>query len=69
MAAKKDKGSWTCSGSVTGHSSGKDGMCAWGCGTRIEGPVAKPRIRGKTDMDQEYRRHYDPDYGSGKDDV
>lgn len=68
MSRKKPRSS-ECSGSVSGHQAGKDGMCTWGCGTRVSAPVPKPRTTGQTDLGQEYRRHYDPDYGSEVDDT
>lgn len=63
---KKNRGSSRCSGSVTGHSAGKDGMCLWGCGTRLREALPKPRTTEETELGQAYRRHYDPDYGTGK---
>lgn len=70
MAERKPKGNNPsgCPESVSGHSAGADGTCRW-CGKRVDAPVRRPRTTGKTDLGQEYRRHYDPDYGTGKDDT
>ena len=52
---------------MSGHVAGADGTCNW-CGKRLRAAVSKPRT-GETNLGQEYRRHYDPDYGNGKDDT
>lgn len=66
--AKKNLGG--CSGSVSGHDVGgtTDGTCTW-CGVQIDPRPRRPRVTGQTEMGQEYRRHYDPDYGTGRDDT
>lgn len=56
-----------CPESVSGHVAGADGTCNW-CGKRLRAAVSKPRT-GETNLGREYRRHYDPDYGNGKDDT
>lgn len=54
-----------CPESVTGHASGADGRCLW-CERRVDPPVAAPRLDGwRTELEAEYRRHYDPDWGTG----
>lgn len=59
-----------CSGSVSGHAQNDaSGKCCW-CGRRLDPPVPPSRHGwGPTELDQEYRRTYDPDYGSGPYDV
>ena len=62
---------YKCPGSVSGHDSGgtTDGSCTW-CGKKGVGrPAEKPRVTPPTKADQEYRRHYDPDYGTGDKDT
>jgi hypothetical protein len=43
----------------------RDGRCTW-CGFRFTGPAPRPRLGSgyRTELDQEYRRAYDPDYGT-----
>lgn len=58
-----------CAESVSGHRSGTDGSCIW-CGKKNVGrAMLKPRVAEKTELGQAYRRHYDPDYGTEKDDT
>lgn len=61
-----------CPGSVTGHNEGsrRDGRCTW-CGYRFIGPAPRPRLGAsyQTELDQEYRRTYDPDWGTDPLDV
>lgn len=41
----------------------RDGRCTW-CGYRFDTPAPRPPLAGwRTELDQAYRRHYDPDYG------
>lgn len=54
-----------CPGSVSGHDGGdRDGLCTW-CRRRVNSPVGMPlRLnRGRTELDEAYRRMYDPDWG------
>lgn len=59
-----------CPGSITSHAQNdRTGRCCW-CGTRLYPPVPCPPLRGwRTNLDQEYRRHYDPDYGTNPSDT
>lgn len=61
-----------CSKSVTGHDPGgtQDGTCTW-CGVQVDRRRPRPALQRdqRTELDVEYRRAYDPDYGSGKNDV
>lgn len=61
-----------CPESVSGHAQNDgSGLCCW-CGRRIDPPVAAPRDLGRsyrTELDLEYRRMYDPDFGTGHYDV
>lgn len=59
-----------CPGSVTGHGlADVQGRCPW-CSKKIEGAAPRPRLDGwRTEMDAEYRRHYDPDFGTDPLDV
>jgi hypothetical protein len=71
MAERKPKGDNPsgCPESVSGCSAGGNGNCRW-CGRRVDGGARRPsRITEPTELGQEYRRHYDPDYGTGKDDT
>jgi len=53
-----------CSGSVTGHGlTDVRGRCPW-CERKIEGTLPRRDLRSwRTEMDVEYRRFYDPDFG------
>lgn len=65
MAGKKQE----CAESVSGHRANTDGSCIW-CGKKnVARAMRKPRTTGQTDLGQEYRRHYDPDYGTQKGDT
>lgn len=44
------------------------GKCPW-CGKKVQAALPPPKKMPVADLTIEYRRHYDPDYGSGKDDV
>ena len=57
-----------CPESVSGHDVGRDGRCVW-CERRVDPPVGAPVRFGPTGLDQEYRRHYDPDWGTDYRDV
>jgi hypothetical protein len=63
--AKTDHGN--CPEAIGDHQDGGRGKCSF-CGTPM-GRVPAPRRVPPTELGQEYRRHYDPDYGTGKDDV
>jgi len=60
----------SCSSSVSGHAQNDaSGCCCW-CGRRVDPPVPAPRLNGwRTVLDAEYRRYYDPDYGTDPLDV
>lgn len=66
--ASKDNPSG-CPESVSGHRAGKDGSCVWCSKKGVGSAMPKPRTTQPTNADQEYRRHYDPDYGTRKDDT
>jgi len=66
MAGKTDHGN--CPKAIGNHQDKGDGTCSF-CSKRISAPPARPKVMPKTELGQEYRRHYDPDYGSNKDDV
>lgn len=73
MAKKSTPRNEECAESITGHNEGsnRDGRCTW-CGVKFTGAAPAPNMRdsrNKTDLGREYRRHYDPDYGTGKDDI
>jgi hypothetical protein len=59
--------SWRCTGSVNGQHDERgraDGRCPW-CMKRVREPVPRPDLKGwRTEADAEYRRHYDPDFGT-----
>ena len=59
-----------CSGSVTGHGmTDVKGRCPW-CGRKIAGAAPMPDLRSwRTELDVEYRRQYDPDFGNDPLDV
>lgn len=60
-----------CSGSVSGHAQNdRSGRCCW-CGAWVDPPVPMPRLgRGyRTELDQAYRRQWDPDWGTDPYDV
>ena len=63
--AKTDGGN--CPEAIGNHQDGGQGKCSF-CGTPM-GARRKPRITERTNLGQEYRRHYDPDYGTDKDDT
>lgn len=49
------------------HSSERrDGTCAY-CGRRLSGPLPRPTRWGhlRSNLDDAYRRYWDPDWGSG----
>lgn len=54
-----------CPNSVSGHAQNDvSGLCCW-CGRRVDPPVPRPDLRSwRTELDAEYRRFYDPDYGT-----
>lgn len=53
-----------CLGGVMGHGSADvDGRCPW-CKKQLTRRLSPPRWTGRTEMGEEYRRHYDPDHGS-----
>jgi len=63
--------SWIeCSGSVTGHGlTDVKGRCPW-CGKKVEVAASMPDLGSwRTELDAEYRRHYDPDLGDDPKDV
>jgi rRNA maturation protein Nop10 len=71
MAGKKTDAGCPESASTmhSGESSTKDGTCNW-CGAKVYPAAPAPRRFGDpTELDTEYRRTYDPDFGSGKRDV
>jgi hypothetical protein len=47
-----------------------DGTCAW-CHRRIDPTPARPELPAnyRTELDLEYRRHYEPDWGDDPYDV
>lgn len=59
-----------CPESVTGHNDNTtSGKCQW-CGVRIRAALPAPkRVRQPTELDTEYRRKYDPDFGTRAKDV
>lgn len=59
-----------CPESVSGHDGGdRDGKCTW-CGRKVNRKVPAPdRFTEPTELGEAYRRFYDPDWGSGKDDI
>jgi hypothetical protein len=61
----KHKAYSECPGSVSGHDTGsRDGKCTW-CGKKVTSAAPMPRLTPRqTDLDVEYRRKYDPNYGS-----
>lgn len=55
-----------CPNIVTGHAQNdQSGRCCW-CGRQIDPPVPAPRLGRsyRTELDLEYRRVYDPDFGT-----
>lgn len=44
------------------------GKCSF-CGRRMAAPPPAPKRVPRTELGQEYRRHYDPDYGTHRDDT
>lgn len=69
MADKRKPRNQECPESVSGHRAGTDGSCTW-CGKKnVARAMPRPGITRPTDADQEYRRHYDPDYGTKKGDT
>jgi hypothetical protein len=44
------------------------GKCPW-CDRKVEAALPPPRKMPTSRLTEEYRRHYDPDHGSGKDDT
>lgn len=63
---------WKCPEAVGQHDTGgrTDGRCTW-CLAQVGSPGPRPGLpRGHvTEMDQEYRRFYDPDYGTRETDL
>lgn len=60
-----------CDGSASKtHDAGRDGLCRW-CRQRLGPPVPRPRQfnRVRSNLDAAYRYHYDPDWGSSRDDM
>ena len=64
--AKTDGGN--CPEAIGNHQDNGKGKCSF-CGRRMAAPPPAPRKVPPTTLGQEYRRHYDPDYGTGKEDV
>jgi hypothetical protein len=67
QAARRATPTW-CPASVIGaHDEGsrRDGCCTW-CGYRFTGSAPRPRLGSgyRTELDREYRRTYDLDYGT-----
>jgi hypothetical protein len=58
--AKTDKGD--CPEAIGNHADDGKGKCSY-CGKRM-GRVPAPRVVPPTRMNTEYRRHYDPDFGT-----
>lgn len=59
---------WNCPASVTHtHDEGsrRDGCCTW-CGYKFKAKAQRPNLTTSypTNLDREYRRAYDPDYGT-----
>jgi hypothetical protein len=54
-----------CPNSVSGHAQNDaSGLCCW-CRRRVDPPIPPPNLRSwRTEADAEYRRHYDPDWGT-----
>jgi hypothetical protein len=56
----------SCPASLTRHDEGsrRDGCCTW-CGQKFKGKAPRPNLATgyPTDLEREYRRAYDPDYG------
>ena len=49
----------------------RNGNCRW-CGRRVDAPYnppAREKYQGHTQLGDSYRYHYDPDWGSRKDDI
>lgn len=59
-----------CPESVSGHGTNtKSGKCQW-CGKKVYAALPAPRRMSEpTEADTEYRRKYDPDFGTRKGDV
>lgn len=61
-----------CPDSVSGHdpSGTRDGTCVW-CGAQVDSRPGAPRMGSsyRTELDLEYRRVYDPDWGTDPLDV
>lgn len=61
-----------CLGSVSGHDVGgtADGTCAW-CHRQVDPRPPRPDLPSgyRTELDLEYRRTYDPDWGDSYYDV
>ncbi len=64
--AKTDHGN--CPKAIGNHQDKGDGTCTF-CGARCAPRPKPPRQVPPTELGQAYRRHYDPDYGTGKDDT
>ena len=58
-----------CPESVSGHRAGTDGSCMWCSKKNVARAMPRPRTTEQTELGREYRRHYDPDYGTRKDDT
>jgi hypothetical protein len=56
-----------CPESVSGHDTGgtRDGTCTW-CGKKVGRAAPMPKLGHdyRTELDLEYRRMYDPDWGN-----
>lgn len=65
-APQASRDTYHCSGSVTGHGSPDiAGKCPW-CGRKLRRAQPAPRrYPDPTELGEAYRRHYDPDHGSG----
>jgi len=62
---------YRCPNSVTGMHDAerrRDGRCSW-CGKKLLPWVRLAPPPEDDEKDQAYRYHWDPDFGSGKDDV
>jgi hypothetical protein len=63
---KTDSGN--CPEAIGNHQDKGDGTCSF-CSKRFKAPPSPPKRVAPTELGQEYRRHYDPDYGTDKRDT
>ncbi|HEU4752318.1 MAG TPA: hypothetical protein VFU47_04345 [Armatimonadota bacterium] len=64
MARKKGKtDGGDCPEAIGNHADNGRGKCSY-CGKRLGAAPPAPKVVPPTRLDVEYRRHYDPDFGT-----